>query len=134
MQRIDGFLAEEEVPEWASSLSTVVSECGGDCSDVGFDNATFEWHGAPQRLAAESRFQLGPLDIKFPKGKLSLISGATGAGKSALLSALLGGQSILSSNGSPLVVFILEMHCLSGVVSINKRGHQVAYCAQNPCK
>ena len=33
-----------------------------------------------------------PLNIKFPKGHLSLISGPTGSGKSALLNALLGGS------------------------------------------
>lgn len=27
-----------------------------------------------------------------------------------------------------------EMHCTSGRVLIDKNGHQVAYCAQNPCK
>ncbi|KAG1754951.1 P-loop containing nucleoside triphosphate hydrolase protein [Suillus paluster] len=110
MQRIEGLLAEQEVPEWASSLSTVNTDSEADCSDIGFNDATFEWHGVRKESMTESRFQLGPLDIKFPKNKLSLISGATGAGKSALLAALLG-----------------EMHCLSGDVFINKRRHQVAY-------
>ncbi|KAG2044379.1 P-loop containing nucleoside triphosphate hydrolase protein [Suillus americanus] len=115
MQRIEGLLAEQEVPEWASSLSTVDTGSEADFSDIGFNNATFEWHGVHKGSMTEARFQLGPLDIKFPKGQLSLISGATGAGKSAMLTALLG-----------------EMHCLSGDVSINKRRHQVAYCAQTP--
>ena len=39
-----------------------------------------------------ARFVLGPLDVRFPKGLLSLISGPTGSGKSALLNALLGGK------------------------------------------
>ncbi|KAG1885552.1 P-loop containing nucleoside triphosphate hydrolase protein [Suillus subluteus] len=115
MQRIEGLLAEQEVPEWASSLSTVDTGSEADFLDTGFNNATFEWHGAHKGSMTEAHFQLGPLDIKFPKGQLSLISGATGAGKSAMLTALLG-----------------EMHCLSGDVSINKRKHQVAYCAQTP--
>ncbi|KAG1864676.1 P-loop containing nucleoside triphosphate hydrolase protein [Suillus subalutaceus] len=115
MQRIEGLLAEQEVPEWASSLSTVDTGSEADFLDTGFNNATFEWHGVHKGSMTEAHFQLGPLDIKFPKGQLSLISGATGAGKSAMLTALLG-----------------EMHCLSGDVSINKRKHQVAYCAQTP--
>ncbi|KAG1904761.1 ABC transporter type 1, transmembrane domain-containing protein [Suillus fuscotomentosus] len=117
MQRIEGLLAEQEVPEWALSLSTVDTGSEADFSDIGFNNATFEWHGVHKESMTETHFQLGPLDIKFPKGQLSLISGATGAGKSAMLTALLG-----------------EMHCLSGDVFINKRRHQVAYCAQTPCK
>lgn len=115
MQRIEGLLAEQEVPEWALSLSTVDTGSEADFSDIGFNNATFEWHGVHKESMTETHFQLGPLDIKFPKGQLSLISGATGAGKSAMLTALLG-----------------EMHCLSGDVFINKRRHQVAYCAQTP--
>ncbi|KAG1845953.1 pleiotropic drug resistance ABC transporter [Suillus tomentosus] len=115
MQRIEGLLAEQEVPEWALSLSTVDTGSEADFSDIGFNHATFEWHGVHKESMTETHFQLGPLNIKFPKGQLSLISGATGAGKSAMLTALLG-----------------EMHCLSGDVSINKRRHQVAYCAQTP--
>jgi len=26
------------------------------------------------------------------------------------------------------------MHCTAGRVMVDKTGHQVAYCAQNPCK
>jgi ABC-type siderophore export system fused ATPase/permease subunit len=102
MQRIEGLLAEQEVPEWASSLSTVDTGSEADCSDIGFKNATFEWHGVRKGSMTEARFQLGPLDIRFPKGQLSLISGATGAGKSAMLTALLGGQCILGGHSSAL--------------------------------
>lgn len=113
MQRIDGFLAEEEVPEWASSLSAVDTECGSDCSDIGFDSATFEWHGVPKESVTESPFQLGPLNIKFPNGKLSLINGATGAGKSAVLGALLGGQCVFGGDNSPLdVVYFRDALCV----------------------
>jgi ABC-type cobalamin/Fe3+-siderophores transport system ATPase subunit len=78
-------------------------------------------------------FELGPLDITFPKGKLTLVSGATGSGKSALLAALLGGQSPMFFQLHLLSSEISEMHCTSGEVFINKLHHKVAYCGQTPC-
>lgn len=89
MQRIEAFLREEDVPDWASTLST--HQPAQTSVDIGFVEATFEWHTPPKHTSAPSRFQLGPLDIVFPKGQLTLVSGATGSGKSALLAALLGG-------------------------------------------
>ncbi|PPQ69785.1 hypothetical protein CVT26_014173 [Gymnopilus dilepis] len=119
MQRIEAFLKEDEVPDWASTLSSKVVNGNGHGynhkSEVGFSEAIFEWKEATDKDVAPSRFQLGPLDIKFPPGKLTIVSGATGSGKSALLVALLG-----------------EMHCISGEVFIDKANHQIAYCAQNP--
>ncbi|THH32259.1 hypothetical protein EUX98_g1936 [Antrodiella citrinella] len=114
MQRIEQFLKEPEVPDWACSLKSTGQPPSSDEGKVGFEDAAFEWDIAP-KSDIPSRFTLGPLDIQFPKGNMTLVSGATGSGKSALLAALLG-----------------EMHCTSGRVIMNKLGHQVAYCAQNP--
>lgn len=117
MQRIEHFLSESEVPEWASALKTAESGSQPDTTtDVAFEQGTFEWHASPQAALSPSRFQLGPLDVSFPEGKLTLVCGPTGSGKSALLAALLG-----------------EMNCISGRVRLNKAEHRVAYCAQNPC-
>ncbi|KAJ7161288.1 P-loop containing nucleoside triphosphate hydrolase protein [Mycena crocata] len=113
MQRIEAFLAEDEVPKWASTLTASEPEVRG--RDIGFSAATFEWQIPSESSSVAARFQLGPLDIIFPEGKLTLISGATGSGKTALLLALLG-----------------ELHCVDGKVLLDKSNHQVAYCAQNP--
>ncbi|KAJ6483901.1 P-loop containing nucleoside triphosphate hydrolase protein [Mycena vulgaris] len=114
MQRIEAFLAEDEVPKWASTL-TATTEPESRVGDIGFSAATFEWQVPSQSTSATARFQLGPLDVKFPHGKLTLVSGATGSGKTAMLLALLG-----------------ELHCVDGEVLLDKSRHQVAYCAQNP--
>ncbi|KAJ3517873.1 hypothetical protein NLJ89_g222 [Agrocybe chaxingu] len=122
MQRIEEFLKEDEVEDWASTLSASVQNDSngngngnGKAHDgIGFVDASFEWKETATD-AAPSRFQLGRLSVTFPPGKLTIVSGPTGSGKSALLAALLG-----------------EMHCTGGHVLITKTGHQVAYCAQNP--
>jgi ABC-type transport system involved in cytochrome bd biosynthesis fused ATPase/permease subunit len=95
MQRMQDFLKEDEVPDWASTLFAPVQNSSRVINNkVGFSGASFEWQDFSTNTAASSsaRFQLGPLDVVFPTGKLTIVSGATGSGKSALLAALLGGQ------------------------------------------
>ena len=95
MQRMQDFLKEDEVPDWASTLSAPIPNSSRVIDEkVGFSEASFEWQDPSTDNAAPSsaRFRLGPLDIVFPTGKLTIVSGATGSGKSALLAALLGGQ------------------------------------------
>lgn len=46
-------------------------------------------------LVTESPFQLVDLSVEFPTGKLSVVSGPTGSGKSAILTALLGEMELL---------------------------------------
>ena len=95
MQRIEAFLNEEEVPEWASTLSeSAVEPANNEDEDreIGFADASFEWKEASSDDIAPARFHLGPLNVVFPPGNLTIVSGATGSGKSGLLAALLGGQ------------------------------------------
>lgn len=133
MQRIEAFLSEDEVPDWASTLSCSSSNTPATTEGLGFHQAIFQWDGNPEDFSS-SRFQLGPLDLTFPSRGLTLVRGPTGSGKTALLSALLGGnyntyfRYILAFNDFP------EMHCISGSVVIDKTRHRIAYCGQNPCK
>ncbi|KAG8813717.1 hypothetical protein FRC17_001460, partial [Serendipita sp. 399] len=190
MQRINGFLSEEEVPDWASSLkrdlnppSNYSSGTNNGTEKIGYENATLEWHriasktensesdtmvqenleftgqrqeerhvrmddGQPVRdpeseveqvtfvqeealaiasldsaernlpksaPAGNRRFKLQDLNVLLPIGKLTLVTGITGAGKTAFLVGLLG-----------------EMNLLKGKVHLDKSNHKVAYCAQGP--
>lgn len=89
MQRIESFLREDEVPDWACTLTAAAEQ---QVDETGFSDATFEFQAPPKTsIPGTPRFRLSSLNITFPKGELSLVSGATGSGKSALLLALLGG-------------------------------------------
>jgi len=159
MQRINAFLAEEEVPDWASSLkrSTMPPNTSEGMEKIGYENATLEWHraqitqkkpnkpvfkllvngveeeerliesearhprldqGQPlaasdplqevDRIQAEANqlgtagtsagettvqpFKLHNINVSLPPGKLTLVTGITGAGKTAFLVGLLGGK------------------------------------------
>lgn len=132
MQRIQAYLEEDEVETWASSIK-LEQRCHEQSPTqnlhIGFHEAAFRWHassidttddmllnvGVDQIREPSGSFLLGHLNIEFPTGKLTLITGPTGSGKSSLLAALLG-----------------EMDRVSGTVCINKSDHSVAYAGQFP--
>lgn len=59
---------------------------------IGFENAAFQWYSLSKGSKYTGGFKLGPLNLSFPLKEFSLVTGATGSGKSALLAALLGGK------------------------------------------
>ena len=89
-KRINAFMCEDEVPAWASTIMSTGSRAGF-LSSAGFEHATFQWNSPYENEINANRFLLGPLSINIPPGELTLITGTNGSGKTALLSALLGG-------------------------------------------
>ncbi|RDA86044.1 hypothetical protein CP532_4687 [Ophiocordyceps camponoti-leonardi (nom. inval.)] len=83
IRRIETYLSG---PEMQKTLSEGV--------DVGFDNATIAWP-VDAEVPDEDRFILRDVDLTFPAGELSVISGKTGSGKSLLLNALIGEADLL---------------------------------------
>ncbi|KAI8230908.1 ATP-dependent bile acid permease [Colletotrichum sp. SAR 10_96] len=63
--------------------------------DVAFENASIAWP-VDEETKDEDRFILRNVDVTFPAGELSVISGKTGTGKSLILAALLGESDLLS--------------------------------------
>ncbi|KAG6263206.1 hypothetical protein E4U49_002474 [Claviceps purpurea] len=78
IRRIDKYL---KGPEMKNNLT--------EGHDIAFDNATIAWP-VDDEVPEEERFILNNINLSFPAGELSVISGKTGTGKSLLLSALLG--------------------------------------------
>ncbi|KAG0040947.1 hypothetical protein BGZ82_005498 [Podila clonocystis] len=73
--------------------------------------------------AVQERFKLKDITLEFPVGKLSVIVGATGSGKSALLLALLGELERVEGN-----MYLPRLDC--GPVASKNRGSGIAYVAQ----
>ena len=91
MQRIETFLSEEEVPDWASSLKREGHK--EQESKLGYENASLEWHHPVEGdQTSSTSFKLQDLTISIPRGCLTLVTGPTGAGKTAFLVGLLGGM------------------------------------------
>ncbi|KAG0023260.1 hypothetical protein BGZ81_008188 [Podila clonocystis] len=73
--------------------------------------------------AVQERFKLKDITLEFPVGKLSVIVGATGSGKSALLLALLGELERVEGN-----MYLPRLDY--GPVASKNRGSGIAYVAQ----
>ncbi|KAF7340568.1 ABC bile acid [Mycena sanguinolenta] len=87
----------------------------------GDDSGSESGHG-PSR----DRFELSDISVMFPEGKLSVITGPTASGKTALLMALLGEMTLLPGGGR-----IIMSKNLS---KIDEHGnmHGISYAAQSP--
>ncbi|KAI4752521.1 hypothetical protein E4T52_09391 [Aureobasidium sp. EXF-3400] len=112
-RRIESFL---RTPENIDYLQ------GSASGDVIFRNATFEWPTNHKTLTSaaqntSSRFKLKDVNVRFPAGKLSIIHGDTGSGKSLMLAAMLGEAELL--NGA------IEAPC-------SAHGFPVAFVTQTP--
>lgn len=89
VDRVAAFLAEEETLKYDHLFKKTKS---ADAPKVGFVDGTFTW-ASRQELSKDpnqSAFQVRDLDVNFPVGELSVVTGPTGSGKTSLLMALLG--------------------------------------------
>lgn len=114
LNRIAVFLREEEVTDQVSSLKKDKTEqyLPGEHEGLGLENATLRWNTVPEakeedKPEASNRsspitmtevladtlisgpedrvFELLDVSVKFPEGKLTVVTGPTASGKSALL-------------------------------------------------
>lgn len=109
VKRIEDFLAEEDVPQWVCGINEP-DRVAVPPGQINFrDEATFAWSNQ-----ADS-FRIGPLSLELPVGRLTLVTGPTGSGKSTFLAAILG-----------------EIGCVEGRVEVEKAGGALAYASQNP--
>ncbi|KAI2623116.1 P-loop containing nucleoside triphosphate hydrolase protein [Hypoxylon sp. NC1633] len=89
VDRVEEFLNEDETEKYEQLGPDNLDEDGEQV--VGFRNASFVW-GGKDAIGADgsTAFRLLDLDIGFKIGKLNIIAGPTGSGKTSMLMALLG--------------------------------------------
>ncbi|KAJ7069893.1 hypothetical protein C8F01DRAFT_1114453 [Mycena amicta] len=153
LNRIAVYLEEEEVSAQVSSLKQDLSVPlldGAEDEGLGLENAYLRWNelpeenGHPQKDSPPSsldgsttalgddnqsdvelnKFELRDVSVVFPEGQLSVITGPTASGKTALLMALLGEMTLVDGR-------IIMSKNLS---RIDEHGnmHGISYAAQTP--
>lgn len=120
VDRVENFLNEKET----SKYQQLSSPRGPGSPTIGFENATFGWSDSSDNDAG---FMLRDLNINFQIGKLNLIVGPTGSGKTSILMALLGEMELKSGK-----VFLPSSYRDDVLPDADGLCDTVAYCAQQP--
>lgn len=131
--RVQDFLDEPETLKYKQ-----LSKPGPSDPTIGFRDAIFAYPTMENESAQTEEgevddvqpFRLGQLDLNFPTGKLSLITGPVGSGKSTLILSLLGETVLLQGK-----VFMPDDHANRDICPVDPQtglADTVAYCAQTP--
>jgi ABC-type multidrug transport system fused ATPase/permease subunit len=89
----DEALKDTSATRGTSSTAITVAETVGGAREIGFNQAVFSWSVDE---SSERMFKLQIEQTLFKKGKMNLIVGPTGSGKTSMLLALLGMLLFLS--------------------------------------
>ncbi|CAE7009576.1 hypothetical protein HRS9139_01597 [Pyrenophora teres f. teres] len=97
VDRIEEYLLEPETDKYSQLVTEKKDEDGEPI--IGFENGTFSWGGTDMAdQAAADAFKLMDLNLNFHVGKLNVVVGPTGCGKTSLLMGLLGEMTKLKGN------------------------------------
>ncbi|KAF9235883.1 hypothetical protein BU15DRAFT_77487 [Melanogaster broomeanus] len=149
LKRMETFLNEGEVTEQVSSLKkTAISMAVVQAHDgLAIENGYFKWNvvsenkegyctlahccksgsvcpGDGTDVLDDHTFGLRDISVRFPEGKLSVVTGPTASGKTALLLALLGEMTI---TGGKLIMS-------KDTLQVDEHGNtcSISYVAQSP--
>ncbi|ESZ94394.1 putative ABC bile acid transporter [Sclerotinia borealis F-4128] len=93
---IDAYISIKRIQRYLDGPE--ISENTSDAPNVSFEKASIAWPCAEgeDEMDGNERYVLRNVDVSFPKGELSVISGKTGTGKSLMLASILGEVDILA--------------------------------------
>ncbi|KAJ5992478.1 hypothetical protein N7451_008202 [Penicillium sp. IBT 35674x] len=132
LDRVDEYLNEEETEKYDQLRDSLLD----GPTRIGLEKATLTWgtsKPSPQQSSSSSEngadaFRLINVDVDFPLGRLSIIAGPTGSGKTSLLMALLGEMRLIEGRvhlpGGMANRADLPVDPETGLID------SIAYCAQ----
>ena len=131
LDRVDRYLNEEETEKYDQLREDSTSD---QPTRIGLQKATLTWGTAKPKPGTSGSadgtdaFRLINMDVDFPIGRLSIIAGATGSGKTSMLMALLGEMRLVDGRvhlpGGMSNRAELPVDPETGLID------SVAYCAQ----
>ena len=127
LNRVDRYLSEDETEKYSQVQD---STAAGEPPKIALEKATLSWGLAkgPSRTHVTDAFRLINVDVSFHIGKVNIIAGPTGSGKTSLLMALLGEMKMLDGKiflpGGSQDRSELPVDPATGLME------SVAYCAQ----
>ncbi|PWY90826.1 hypothetical protein BO70DRAFT_425768 [Aspergillus heteromorphus CBS 117.55] len=131
LDRVDKYLNEDETEKYQQLADENATE---EPPKIALEKATLTWGSSQARYKddpsedATEGFRLINMDVNFQIGKLNIITGPTGSGKTSLLMALLGEMNLLRGKvylpGGTANRTELPVDPQTGLIE------SVAYCAQ----
>lgn len=127
---LDAWVSIKRIEEYLCSPDLVKVSKDGD--EISFDNASLAWP-SDEDIEESERFVLRGVNLSFPQGELSVISGKTGTGKSLMLSAILGEVDLLAGSITvPEGLSIADRHDAKATKGDWILPKSIAYIAQIP--
>ncbi|KZS87429.1 hypothetical protein SISNIDRAFT_553186 [Sistotremastrum niveocremeum HHB9708] len=109
-----------------ASSTTIPNDITSTSASASADAST----DADAENAKERRFELRDINVVFPEGKMTVITGPTASGKTALLMALLGEMTTLPSpNGTPTQILLDKQ---PSKILPNGLTQSLSYASQQP--
>lgn len=125
INRVSEFLNENETSKYDQLKRDSVDLTA---PDIGFKDASFSWESSSSTVSSTTDFKLLDLNVSFITGKLNIVIGPTGSGKTSLLLALLGEMELIKGKLYLPTAFSRKD---SGIkIDQNGLADTVAYCAQ----
>ncbi|KAL1981719.1 hypothetical protein VTN96DRAFT_2276 [Rasamsonia emersonii] len=132
IDRVEAFLNEEETEKYTQLRS---SRLPGESPKIALERATLTWSSSKPKAGARANesgtddaFRLIDINVSFRLGKLNVIAGPTGSGKTSLLMALLGEMKLLE--GQVYLPGVTTNRAELPVDPETLLTESVAYCAQ----
>ncbi|PQE06054.1 ABC bile acid transporter protein [Rutstroemia sp. NJR-2017a BBW] len=93
---IDAYISIERIQRYLAGAE--ISASTSDAPNVSFEGASIAWPCAEgeDETDGDERYVLRNVNVSFPEGELSVISGKTGTGKSLMLASILGEVDIIA--------------------------------------